>query len=324
MKKDGNTKLYDYKLEDVKKTSIRHFLTSLGHKMTSKNGRHVTNSPLQAGDTNPSFYIYPENTFYDWSTGIGGTIIDLIMNMYGLDFRQAIDFLGGDNPDVELVEFKPVKTKKRDIKFNIETYYCRETSNLEKVMAYMDSRLLRFNQCNAGQFFTKPDKKWQSNVSVMFYHRDEYGNICGAKFRKIEPEGKGDKWSSRGRLFYYVLENIICPDTIPTVFITESETSSNSLHSYFAETGRKNYVILCFGGVHSAPDLLPLKYDWCAKRFILIDYDGSEKDYNKRIKALEHLNAKDIKLALPKGEDINSMYVKGEMEQFNNLFDKVF
>jgi hypothetical protein len=324
MKKDGNTRLYDYKLEDVKKISIKHFLSSLGHKIKQQHGRNVTNSPL-SDDTNPSFNIYPENTFYDWSTGVGGTIIDLVMNLYSLNFREAMDFLnGGASEDIKMVKHKPVKTKKREVKFNIETYYCRDTDNMSNVMKYMDSRLLKFNQCNAGQYFTKESNKWQGNLSVMFYHRDEFGNICGAKFRKIDPKDNGDKWSSRGRLFYYVLEDIVCADVIPTIFITESETSSNSLYHYFKESGRKNFVILCFGGVHSAPDLLPLKYDWCSKRFIIIDYDGSEESYTKRVKALEHLKAQDIKLALPKGEDVNSMYLKGEMEQFNNLFDKVF
>jgi hypothetical protein len=247
------------------------------------------------------------------------------MKLYSLDFKNAMHFLNGGVPEADIVKVKhkPIQSKKNDVKFNIETYYSRDTENINKVMEYMDSRALTFQQCNAGNYFTKVGNKWQSNLSLMFYHRDEFGNICGAKFRNINPT-KDNKWSSRGRLFYNVIEDVVCADVIPTIFITESETSSNSLYNYFKNTGRKNFVILCFGGVNSAPDLLPLKYDWCAKRFIIIDYDGSEEKYKKRVESLKHLNAKDIKLALPKGEDVNSMYMKDEMEKFNNLFDKVF
>jgi len=323
MKKDTNTKLYDYDIEDVKKISIKHFVISLGHKVKKKHRYEVTNSPL-SDDTNPSFIIYPENNFYDFSTGIGGTIIDLVMNLYSLEFKEAMEFLGSDSTEKVIVTKKPKITKQRDVKFNIETYFSKNPDNMELVKKYMDSRLITYKECNAGLYFTKEGTKWQSNLSLMFYHRDEFGNICGAKFRNINPTRDDGRWSSRGRLFYNVIEDIVQPDVTPTIFITESETSSNSLYNYFKETGRKNFVILCFGGVNSAPKLLPLKYDWCKKRYIIIDFDGSEKDYNKRIGSLSHLQAKDIKIVLPKGEDINSVYAKREMYKYNNLFDKIF
>jgi hypothetical protein len=323
MKKDNKTKLYDYDLEDVKKICVKHFVQNLGHQVKAKHRYHVTNSPL-SDDTNPSFVIYPENTFYDFSTGVGGTIIDLVMNLYNLEFKQAVEFLNIKDSNKAVVVSRPKKTKQSDVKFNIETYYSKSKDNIMAVAKYMVGRALTYNECNAGMYFIKKDNKWESNLSLMFYHRDEFGNICGAKFRSVDPEDE-QRWSSRGRLFYHVLEYIQCSDALPRIFITESETSSNSLFNYLKESGRKNFVILCFGGVNSAPKILPLKYDWTNKhRYILIDYDGSEEDYNKRIKALDHFKAKDIKLALPKGEDINSMYMKKEMKQFNNLFDKVF
>jgi hypothetical protein len=125
-------------------------------------------------------------------------------------------------------------------------------------------------------------------------------------------------------LFYYTLEYIGNKNSEPTIFFTESETSSNSLFNYLKSLNKINFVVLCFGGVNSAPPILPLKWGWCTKnRYILIDYDGNEKAYNERVNKLGHFDATDIKLALPKGEDINSLWMKDEMGQYDSLFNKI-
>ena len=51
---------------------------------------------------------------------------------------------------------------------------------------------------------------------------------------------------------------------------------------------------------------IPKKYD-AYERYVIIDYDNDEKLYKNRIETYENL-AKPIKMILPKGEDINSLY----------------
>jgi hypothetical protein len=322
---DYNTSLFDYDLEEVKKISIKQFLERIGISVTRKRKYFVARSPLSE-DRDPSFTIYPENTFYDWSTGIGGTIIDLVMSLYRVTFKEAIKILENDSvKDLKITkqELPPIRKQK----FNIEMYYSKNATNHKLVRQYMEGRRITFDECNAGNYFVKHGHNWKANLSLMFYHRDEFGNICGAKFRNINDNDKSDqntRWTSRGRLFYYTLEHITNPGITPAVFITESETSSNSLFNYLKELGKRNFVILSFGGVNSAPNILPLKYEWINKnRYVLIDYDGDEILYTKRIKALEHLCSRDIKLVLPKGEDINSLWMADKMSRYDNLFNKI-
>ncbi len=49
------------------------------------------------------------------------------------------------------------------------------------------------------------------------------------------------------------------------------------------------------------------------KKKLIIDYDGNEELYQQRLKLYEGLGAEPIKLILPKGEDINSLYCKKQM-----------
>jgi hypothetical protein len=327
MKRDEKVERFGYKVDDVKKVSIAHFLESIGHKLEQRGNHHMTNSPL-SDDTNPSFRIYPENTFYDFSTGIGGSIIDLFINLYGVNIAEAIELLGGQ-AELPKVEPKKKLTKVAERKFDIEMYLSKNRFEIKEVMHYAMERGLMFVECNAGNYFVYDGKDWSANLSLMFYHRDEYGNICGAKFRNVREQDKGDqkcegRWSSRGKLYYYVLEHITNVFVEPVILLTESETSSNSLYAYLRSIGRTNFVILCFGGVTTSNKSLPIKYSWCRNRYVLIDYDGDEKSYNKRIKGLEHFKAKDIKLELPKGEDINSLWVDGKLGDYESLFRQIF
>lgn len=326
MKRDDKVERFGYKVDDIKKVSIVHFLESIGHKLEKKGNHHTTNSPLSE-DTNPSFRIYPENTFYDFSTGIGGSIIDLFMNLYNVNIAEAITMIKGE-ADIPKVEYN--KVKKVDItqkKFDIEMYLSKNKDEIRTVIQYIMKRKLTIADCTAGNYYVYDGNEWHSNLSLMFYHRDEFGNICGAKFRNVRDSDMSDqktRWSSRGRLFYYTLEHISDIHVDPVILLTESETSSNSLYAYLRSVGKTNFVILCFGGVTTSNKSLPIKYAWSNNRYILIDYDGNEDDYQRRIKSLKHFKAKDIKLELPKGEDINSLWVSGKLDEYYLLFNEIF
>ena len=103
-----------------------------------------------------------------------------------------------------------------------------------------------------------------------------------------------------------MLENLT--EEPPVAFIVESETSANSLWEICKEFNI-SCVICSIGGVNNIPRKLPDELQGL-KRRVIIDYDGDEELYNERVDRLLHFG-KDIKIELPKGEDINSLYCNG-------------
>jgi hypothetical protein len=127
------------------------------------------------------------------------------------------------------------------------------------------------------------------------------------------------RFTSRGRLGWYILENIISGTyELPTLFIAESETSANSLWEHLKTLG-KSCVVLSAGSVGATPPI-PVKYSKLVDKRLIIDYDGDEDKYNERlINYKVYENIKPIKVILPKGEDLNSLYASGKINLINNL-----
>lgn len=156
-------------------------------------------------------------------------------------------------------------------------------------------------------------------LALMFVHIDEEMNECGAKFRFISPEE--NRFTARGSLKFYVLENLINNHSKrPCVYFVESETSANSLWEVCKQYNI-NCVVISMGGVGNRIQGIPYKYKDIEDRYIIIDYDGNEDLYKKRLKIHEGV-AEPIKIQFPKDEDFNSMYSRGEKELIKNLIVK--
>ncbi len=120
-------------LEDVHKLTDNGkmvFEREVGSFTTHKN----VSSPLRAGDSNPSFRIYQNNSsiwsFKDYGGGQeSGSYINLIMILYGLSFQQAIDKIWkdfhGEKTDLSKIKFeKREKVEKKKSKL-IEFQECK-------------------------------------------------------------------------------------------------------------------------------------------------------------------------------------------------------
>ncbi len=81
-------------IQQLKRISIRDYLSRRGIQPTRENARSgFYLSPLLAEHT-PSFKVdYTQNLWYDFGTGEGGSIIDLVMRMENCDFMQAVQSL---------------------------------------------------------------------------------------------------------------------------------------------------------------------------------------------------------------------------------------
>lgn len=300
-------------VELAKSKSILNYLNWNGINIQQKGNKHFCSSPF-ASDREPSFCIYPNNTFYDFSTGIGGDIIDLVRKLENKTFQEAVDSLiNGNNGTAKIIR-SISQPKKRP--FVLKTYLLTDEEAKQPIIKYANSRgITKAFAC--GKYFEMVDEKWIERHALAFIHVDEELNPCGIKFRRIDPNAK-PRFSARGTLKFYILNNMIedsFDDLI--VYIVESETSANSFWEYLRML-KKNAVVISFGGVNSVPEKLPEPFEG-VRRKLIIDYDGNEEKYLDRISKYEHLNVEPVKLMLDKGEDLNSLFVKNKMYLINNL-----
>jgi hypothetical protein len=325
-------KNYLVKTENAKDIPIECLLEDMGITVKKKGDRLICSSPMSE-DKNPSFVIYPENTFYDWSTGIGGTSIDLVMNLYGIPFQNAIDllsnttFVSGYGEQSEIFKTKEKNKEVKERHFNPINYVAKDNDDIDLIDSYTKKRgLIDFGMIPA-QYFTRNEgtQLWKKNLAIGFLHKDEYSKICGIKMRNID-DGASPRFSARGRMFYYELFSALEPkhhgEYQERVYLVESETSANSLFRFLKVEKTRgvigDFIVLSFGGVTKIPKTLPLRYEYISDRRIIIDYDGDEKAYNERIKKFAHLNAAPIKLKLPKGEDLNSLILSNKIQDYES------
>lgn len=295
-----------YKVLEARSKSIKDYIESMGIATRSNgSGRYFCSSPFSK-DTNWSFCIYPTNTYYDWSTGKGGDIIDLVRNLEGCTFKEAVNILM-NNVRVPKVIEKPAEIAEPKKAFDYKKFITHKKDEIDAINAYAASRSIT-DGYECGVFFTKDEESdnWVRNPAIMFVHRDVNCEVCGVKFRKIKNDGK-DRFSARGKQGFYILDVVgVSSFYEKVVYLVESETSANSLWEYFKKIN-KPAVVISMGGVASVPQELPKQYK-DLKKFLIIDFDGNEKLYKERLSLYSHLDAEPIRLKLPKGEDINSLY----------------
>ncbi len=303
-------------LGEIRSISIQEYLESRGIPCKSPDGNRIMFRSPFCRDTNYSLCVYTHtNSFYDWSQGFGGSIIDLVMAMESASLSMAIHHLKQGKYDSYKKDFK--KTKPNVSKnFEYTRYLTTQEREIEDVRDYALSRGW-VNGFETGVFSILEDERWVRQPSVMFLHRDEDNKICGAKFRKINDSQP--RFSARGRMAFYILESVSTENYgPPTLYVVEGEGNANSLWQYLTQM-KQNCVVISFGGVGSLPTKLPEKYQNIKDKKLIIDFDGDEELFSKRICLYSSYDLKPIKLMLPKGSDINSLYLENKMKLISNL-----
>jgi hypothetical protein len=283
----------------MRKPDILEFLRRRGCTLIQDGNRYVTNSPIKAlsgiNDKTPSFTIFSDGGWKDFSTGEHGDI-------------YRLQRLLGDSTDLSsLGEYMPptVSTKQGHWGGSIPPKYLEVTQEeREEIIAYGASRHI-LRGFTPAVYFT-PD--YERRPALMFVHIDINGEISGAKFRSIHNH-EGKRFVMRGRPGFYTLttNGIFIK---PRLFLIESETSANSLWEHCMER-QWTAIVLSTGGVENIPDKLP---NYGTKQgTLIVDFDGNEELYQSRVRKYSHLGLKPLKLELPKGEDINSLYCKNKL-----------
>lgn len=140
-------------INEIKNISIPSYLQSIGCEMRADRGRYgMYLSPLRR-DSHPSLKVdYNKNLWYDFGTGEGGSIIDLVMRLESCSFNQAVGALsetrsfknsfsfhcnnqseGKSKSSLQVISVSPIKSKSliqylrsRNIPLEIATEYCSE------------------------------------------------------------------------------------------------------------------------------------------------------------------------------------------------------
>lgn len=311
------TKIHEYRvtvaeIREAQEVDIVDYLRKSGFSFKESGKIFWCSSPFSS-DSEPSFAVYPaKNRFKDYSSGAYGDAIELARRLHNMTFHQAVIELLNINPMVwEKKKYEAMEYKQKE--FKQETYTNKNINEIKLIDKYAHSRGITEGY-EVGVYFKKVDEEWKRVPSLMFLHQDKNMNITGAKFRNIDKNDK-ERFSARGRLGFYILDNVVEGGfNDPLLYLVESETSANSLYMYFKQI-KHNAVVISYGGVAAVPDTIP--FDLPLK--IIIDFDGKEELYNERIKMYEHLKGTPIKMILPKGDDLNSLWAKNKI----NIVDKL-
>ena len=133
---------------DTHNINIKQFLAQKGISPNQERlGYGMYLSPFRI-ETAPSFKVdYNQNLWYDFGSGEGGSIIDLVMKLEHCDFREAVaklengsfsfhrdEFVHSTNPTLQIVSVKPLQDcrlihflqSKRSIDIEIAKQYCKE------------------------------------------------------------------------------------------------------------------------------------------------------------------------------------------------------
>ena len=277
--------------------TVYDYMISKGYQWVRRGSIYFTNSPFNPSDRTPSMALMPSGVFKDYSTGRSGNIYTLLKHF-------------GDKPSLSLKSTWVPPAPKVSKPWNgIPKRYLEISQDYkDRIKAYADSRRIKEGYLPGATFFQDKGEFKQSPPAVLFPHVNEHSVITGGKFRFIE--GK-QRFTCRGVLGFYILENLIDSFESPEFYLVESESSANSLWSYFKDIG-KPCVVASAGSVTSIPKSIPLNYKM--KGNLIIDFDGSEEKYRERLKLFEHLELNPIRLMLHKVEDINSLYAKNQIQ----------
>lgn len=308
--------------EQAKAYPIISIMERCGLGSGKKRGNRVFYSSPFSSDSDPSFCIFVEdNRYFDFSNGDGGDSINLYMKLKGCSFKDAIRELSGDVSFDSIEAFvinksKPKKNKKDIEPFDKNKFLIANEEEINEIKKYAESRNIRDGYYPSKVFDTSFIKE-PMKLALMFVHNN--GEIdTGAKFRFISPEKS--RFTSRGILTSYILENMI-PNHFSSkrIYVCESETSANSLWMICRELSL-NAIIISMGGVSSQIEI-PTKYKDIENKFLILDYDGDEEKYLKRVDFHKNFDGKSLKIMLDKGSDLNSIYSDGSYKHYLNLIN---
>ena len=152
-------------ISKARTVSITDYLATLGIQPVKTSGKSlVYDSPFREEKT-ASFHVYlSDNRFHDFGdTSKGKNVIDLVQNLYGISFAQAVELLvGTDLPVIPISSFVRQKTENESIKQIITEIKPLQNSLLVK---YCQDRAISFEVAS----------KWFKEVHYTYNQKRYFG-----------------------------------------------------------------------------------------------------------------------------------------------------
>ena len=291
-------------LTEAKGKDIIEFLEMRGSTFKRRAGAMVCSSPFSS-DTTPSFYVYPENRYKCYSTGRWGDIVNLVQELLGMGFGDAIRHLNADNvPKFEAQKYaKYIKKRKPFVLDNFIVNNLKESLQIDK---YAKSRRITNNYERCFYYvFNEVTNEFDRKLAVGFVHVNTDGEIVGCKMRNIDKDDPA-RFTMRGRIGIYMID--VSTLDMPKLFVCEGEANACSLAEFFKENDY-SAIVVSLGGVGSIFALHDIHQFNSMEKFIIIDWDGDEELYKERLEMYKDIKGEEINLKLDKGVDINSLYI---------------
>jgi len=96
--------------EQIKGVDLAAVVEKTGVALRPGGDRYSAICPLHA-DNDPSFFIYPNNTFHCFGCGEHGDAVDYVRKLYGFNFQDAVRYLGLENKPLSSKQVKQIKQK---------------------------------------------------------------------------------------------------------------------------------------------------------------------------------------------------------------------
>ena len=301
-------------LKNAKDKDIIEFLEMRGSTFKRQGGAMVCSSPFSS-DSTPSFYVYPENRFKCYSTGRHGDVVNLVQELIGVGFQEAMKHLNAnDVPKFEAQKYaKYIKKRKPFVLDNFIVNNIKESLQVDK---YANSRRITNNYERCFYYvFNEVTNEFDRKLAMGFVHTSPDGEIIGCKMRNIDKVDPA-RYTMRGRVSLYIID--VSTLDMPKLFVVEGEANANSLAEFFKE---KNYsaIVVSLGGVGTVFALHDIPQFNSMDKLIVIDWDGDEELYNERLEMYKDIKGEEINLMLDKGVDINSLYIDKDYVTLENL-----
>lgn len=139
--------------------------------------------PFHSGDNTPSMKIYDNNTFHCFGCGANGSVIDFVMKMDGLSFRDACRRLSGGDPFEQdgkkpsreklLRQIALAKMKRRDEQKK-KQYRNKRLAYLGGRLRIIEEELSRFSSpCDRLYELVEEREQLEPEWERLFYNKDE-------------------------------------------------------------------------------------------------------------------------------------------------------
>lgn len=279
----------------AKRIEIMEFLTSQGvepQKKTLDGNRAIYLSPIRQ-ENNASFHVdVNNNVWYDHGAGIGGNIIDLVMCLENVDFKEALKILGKKRQDYTF-SFQQQSAIQLSKQTTLELIEVKQITH-PALTGYLENRRISMDLAKK---FTK-EIHYRVNGKSKKYFAIGFVNEKGG----YELRNKYFKGSSSPKYYSFIRGNVSDKLDVYEGFIDflSALVLENKLFP-----NHDSLILNSTSNLGKANDTI-LKYP---ELYLFLDNDFTGKQAARQLETI-HPNVNDLSISLyPNCEDLNDFLV---------------